>query len=145
MIASSGFGPGHKPSLISLIGAIGMALSTAAANPSLCSAQSSPGSFQPQNQPPQTTLQNQPLSAPTSSLPANILTPSTTTQLEPSTGATTSFDRGRAFGNAGRGLPGMPGGPPLKGPMGAQDPTADYMSPPVVGPLFCDPAVNIPC
>jgi hypothetical protein len=110
------------------------------------SAQSLPGSFQPQQgQQPVTTPQIQPFSAPTSGLPANILTPSTTNQLAPSTGASTSFERPRTFGSAGRGLPGMPGGPPLKSPMGAQDPTADYMRPPVVGPLFCDPALNIPC
>lgn len=100
---------------------------------------------QNQGQQPVTTPTIQPFSAPTSGLPANILTPSTTNQLAPSTGATTSFERQPSFGGAGRGLPGMPGGPPLKGPMGAQDPTADYMRPPVIGPLFCDPAVNIPC
>ena len=43
------------------------------------------------------------------------------------------------------GLPGMQGGSPVNRPMGAQDPSADYMRPPVVGPLFCDPALNIPC
>ncbi|HEU4686397.1 MAG TPA: hypothetical protein VFS39_17955 [Nitrospira sp.] len=73
-------------------------------------------------------------SAPTSGLPANILTPSTTNQLAPSTGAVTNF------GGAGRGLPGLQGGPPLNTPMGAQDPTADYMRPPAIGPLFCDAA-----
>lgn len=110
-----------------------------------CAAQTLPGSFQSQTQSPVTTPTIQPFSAPTSGLPANILTPSTTNQLAPSTGAVTSFERERAFGSAGRGLPGMAGGPPLKSPMGAQDPTADYMRPPLVGPLFCDPAVNIPC
>lgn len=131
-----------------LMGVLGLTLGMTAASPPLSSAQTSPGlpgSSPSQNQGPVTTPPNQPLSAPTSGLPANILTPSTTNQLAPSTGATTSFERAPAFGNAGRGLPGMPGGPPLKGPMGAQDPTADYMRPPVVGPLFCDPAVNISC
>lgn len=113
--------------------------------PSASWAQALPGSVQPQNQSPVTTPTIQPFSAPTSGLPANILTPSTTNQLAPSTGPSTSFERPKAFGSAGRGLPGMRGGPPLQSPMGAQDPTADYMRPPVVGPLFCDPAVNIPC
>ena len=45
----------------------------------------------------------------------------------------------------GRGLPGMPGGPPIKAPMGAQDPSTSYMRPPVIGPLFCDPSINIAC
>jgi hypothetical protein len=141
----------HKLTSVQAIGSIavlGLALSVTAACPTTSFAQTSPGlpgSSQSQTQGPITTPPNQPLSAPTSGLPANILTPSTTNQLAPSTGATASFERTPSFGNAGRGLPGMPGGPPLKGPMGAQDPTADYMRPPVVGPLFCDPAVNISC
>jgi len=114
-------------------------------SPPDASAQTLPGTQQSQGQQPITTPTIQPSSAPTSGLPANILTPATTNQLAPSTGAVTSFEQQRAFGSAGRGLPGMSGGPPLKAPMGAQDPTADYMRPPVVGPLFCDPAVNIPC
>jgi hypothetical protein len=51
----------------------------------------------------------------------------------------------RQFGSAGQGLPGMPGGPPIRGVAGAQDPSSAYMSPPVIGPLFCDPAVDLPC
>ncbi len=49
------------------------------------------------------------------------------------------------FRTAGRGLPGMPDGPPLNASMGAQDPSARYMRPPVIGPLFCDPALNLAC
>lgn len=52
---------------------------------------------------------------------------------------------GKRFGSAGQSLPGMPGGPPIQGAMGAQDPSGAYMRPPMIGPLFCDPAVNIPC
>jgi len=85
----------------------------------------------------------QPSSAPTSGLPANILTPSTTSQLAPSAGASPSIPP--PFTSAGRGLPGMQGGPPLNAPMGAQDPSRNYMQPPTVGPLFCDPALNIQC
>lgn len=109
-------------------------------------AQTLPGFNQAPNQPTSiTTPPIQTFSAPTSGLPANILTPSTTNQLAPNTGPSTSFGRPKAFGSAGQGLPGMRGGPPINGPLGAQDPTADYMRPPVVGPLFCDPAINIPC
>ena len=33
------------------------------------------------------------------------------------------FNAGPSFGSAGRGLPGMPGGPNLNAPMGARDPS----------------------
>ena len=113
--------------------------------PSVASAQTLPGSVQSQNPSAVTTPTIQPFSAPTSGLPANILTPSTTNQLAPSTGQSASFQQPKTFGSAGQGLPGMPGGSALNRPMGAQDPSADYMRPPIVGPLFCDPALNIPC
>lgn len=58
---------------------------------------------------------------------------------------TTSSSAGKRFGSAGQGLPGMPGGPSIKGSMGSQDPSSRYMRPPVIPPLLCDPAVNIPC
>ena len=45
----------------------------------------------------------------------------------------------------GQGLPGMTSGPTLTAPMGSQDPSARYMRPTVIPPLFCDPAINIPC
>lgn len=108
-------------------------------------AQTIPGSIQSQSQTqsPVTISPIQPSSAPTSGLPANILTPSTTSQLQPDSELRPR--RSNIFNNAGRGLPGMSGGPPVKSPMGAQDPTADYMTPRGVGPLFCDPAVNVPC
>jgi hypothetical protein len=95
----------------------------------------------PQAQSPVTISPIQPASAPTSGLPANVVTPSTTNQLEPGgrSGQPTPF------GGAGRGLPGMPGGPPVNSPLGARDPTLDYMRPPSIGPLFCDPALNLPC
>jgi len=60
-------------------------------------------------------------------------------------GSTTSSSAGKRFGSAGQGLPGMPGGPPIKGSIGSQDPSNRYMRPPVIPPLLCDPAVNIPC
>ena len=60
-------------------------------------------------------------------------------------GSTRSSDVGKRFGSAGQGLPGMPGGPPSKGSMGSQYPSSRYMRPPVIPPLLCDPAINIPC
>lgn len=63
----------------------------------------------------------------------------------PGVGSSVSSSTGKTFGSAGRGLPGMPGGPPIKGSMGSQDPSSRYMTPPVIPPLLCDPAVNIPC
>ena len=60
-------------------------------------------------------------------------------------GSSVSSSTGKTFGSAGRGLPGMPGGPPIKGLMGSQDPSSRFMIPPVIPPLLCDPAVNIPC
>ena len=107
-------------------------------------AQTLPSPTQPQSPqaPSQATISPiQPASAPTSGLPANVLTPATTTQLEPG-GAP---GRAPVFSGAGRGLPGMPGGPPLNSPLGARDPAAQYMRPPAVGPLICDPAVDVQC
>ena len=63
----------------------------------------------------------------------------------PRVGPSTSSGARKRFGSAGQGLPGMPGGPPIKGSMGSQDPSSRYMRPPVIPPLLCDPAVNIPC
>jgi len=109
----------------------------------LCGAQtiSVPGT--PSNQPPQNPQAGQ-AQSPQQILgvPANVLTPQTTSGLSntsplPSPGLT--------LGSAGRGLPGMPGGPPINAPMGARDPSATYMRPSVVGPLFCDPSINITC
>jgi hypothetical protein len=60
-------------------------------------------------------------------------------------GSSASSSLGKRFGSAGRGLPGMPGGPPMKGSMGSQDPSGRYMTPPTIPPLLCDPAINIPC
>lgn len=63
----------------------------------------------------------------------------------PGVGSSASSSLGKRFGSAGQGLPGMPDGPPIRGAMGSQDPSGKYMRPPVIPPLFCDPAVNIPC
>jgi hypothetical protein len=73
-------------------------------------------------------------------LPANVLTPATTSQESAS-----AAGRIPVFSGAGRGLPGMPGGPAINTPLGARDPAAQYMTPPTVGPLLCDPAVDVQC
>ena len=108
-------------------------------------AQTLPSTVQPPQNPVSSTpvliSPIQPSSAPTRTLPANVLTPATTNQLVPSTAP----GRTPVFLGAGRGLPGMPGGPPLNSPSGARDPAAQYMSPPTVGPVICDPAVDIAC
>lgn len=45
----------------------------------------------------------------------------------------------------GRGLPGLPGGPPINAPMGAQDSSAGYMRPRVLGTLACDLVLDPEC
>jgi hypothetical protein len=105
-------------------------------------AQTVPGTLQPQAQLPGSISPIQPSSAPTSGLPANVLTPSSTSQLAPNPGIRAAP---APFTSAGRGLPGMQGGPPVNGPVGAQDPSSSFMRPPTIGPLFCDPALNIQC
>ena len=47
--------------------------------------------------------------------------------------------------SAGQGLPGMPGGPPLKGSLGYQDPSSSYMRPSTIGSLVCDPLLDGAC
>ena len=104
---------------------------------SLVSAQTGPtglpAPIQPQISPVQTP------SPPPSGLPANVQTPSTTTQLTAVPGPQTRA----IFNSAGNGLPGMPGGPPVNTISGARDPSPSYMTPPIVGPLLCDPAIDI--
>ena len=56
-----------------------------------------------------------------------------------------SSNRPGSLRSAGRGLPGMAGGLPIKGPMGAQDPASRYMQPRTIGPLFCDPLLEGLC
>ena len=56
-----------------------------------------------------------------------------------------SSSRPGSLRSAGRGLPGMPGGPPIKGSIGYQDPASRYMRPPTLGPLLCDPMVDGLC
>lgn len=103
-----------------------------------CAAQVPPPS--PQNQPPQN-----PQPGIQEVVPTGGATTTSTPPSSPLPATSQSSALGKSFGSAGRGLPGMPGGPPLTGRMGAQDPSSSYMRPSTIGPLFCDPAVNIPC
>ena len=96
-------------------------------------------------------LQNQPVPASPSPPPdttgaAGSLSPAGA-PLTPALGAGSnqSSSRGKSFGSAGQGLPGMPGGPAINGTLGAQDPSGRYMRPPVIPPLLCDPGVDLPC
>jgi hypothetical protein len=97
-----------------------------------------------QNLSPQNLQGGQQVPSPGFSVPANVTTSQTTLGLNPAVGAPPSTTTSPRV-TVGQGLPGMPGGPPLGRAGGAADPTTDYMTPPVVGPLFCDPAMNIPC
>lgn len=63
----------------------------------------------------------------------------------PGVGTIPSSSLGKSFGSAGRGLPGMPGGPPVSGTPGGQDPSSTWMRPSQIPPLLCDPAIDIPC
>lgn len=71
--------------------------------------------------------------------------PGTQPTAAPTVGTAGSSSDRKSFGTVGKGLPGLPGGPALTSPNGAQDPSSKYMRPPVIGPLFCDPALDIPC
>jgi hypothetical protein len=98
-------------------------------------------------------VQNQAVQPPQGTLPAATPSAGVSGQVNvgptsvptPGVGSTTSSSFGKRFGSVGQGLPGMPGGPPINGSMGSQDPSSRYMRPPVIPPLLCDPAVNIPC
>lgn len=109
-----------------------------------CGAQAPPQTPTPpavQNQAGQTPPAAVPLATPS----AGVSTVGPTSVPSPGVGSSTSSSVGKRFGSAGQGLPGMPGGPPIKGSMGSQDPSGRYMIPPTIPPLLCDPAINIPC
>jgi len=81
------------------------------------------------------------LSSPTSGISAKVITPATTNRLAPHSKSRS----GTGLNGVARGLPGMPGGPPLASPLGARDPAAQFMRPSTIGPLFCDPAIDMSC
>jgi hypothetical protein len=66
--------------------------------------------------------------------------------LVPPPGLVPEMTSGRAWSSAGRGLPGMPGGPPLTDrAMGAEDPAIRFMLPTRLGPLTCDLMIDPEC
>ncbi|UVT21423.1 MAG: hypothetical protein H8K03_05795 [Nitrospira sp.] len=85
-------------------------------------------SVQPQT--PAVISQLQPLVAPTSGVSAKLITPSTNNRSATSElRSSSNVVRGRSGGVAS----------------GMRDPTTPFMRPPTVGPLFCDPVIDIPC
>ena len=74
-----------------------------------------------------------------------VTTGQTTSTVTPATNQISPSTTTTSFSSVGRGMPGMPGGPRMGSPGGALDPSSNYMTPPIVGPLFCDPALNLPC
>jgi hypothetical protein len=80
-------------------------------------------------------------------VPAGTATPQTIPALTAIQGIASiaSSSRPGSLRSAGRGLPGMTGGPPIKGPLGYQDPAPRYMQPLMLGPLLCDPLVDGSC
>lgn len=65
--------------------------------------------------------------------------------LVPPPGLLPEATSGRAWSSVGRGLPGMPGGPPLTDRMGAEDPAVRFMRPAVIGALACDLNLDPEC
>lgn len=106
---------------------------------------SAPSNAGSQSLAPQNTQGGSQIQSPGFSVPANVTTSQTTVGLNSVTNGSSTPLSGSTFVSAGRGLPGMPGGPPLGAAGGAFDRSSDYMTPSVVGPLFCDPAINITC
>ncbi len=91
-----------------------------------------------------------PTPVPSATTPApDATTPASLSIASPVTAGAVSTDQssslGKSFGSAGQGLPGMPGGAPINSALGAQDPSGKYMRPPVIPPILCDPAIDIPC
>ena len=108
----------------------------------------SPGLAQTPPAVPTIQYQPAPLSqsvAPDSSSAGSSLSSGPTVPPTLGVGSIPSSSLGKSFGTAGRGLPGMPGGPPMNRALGAQDPAGKYMRPSVIPPLLCDPAVDFPC
>lgn len=78
-------------------------------------------------------------------VPSTGTTPGSTPGVALTPGINQTPSSGSLSPSVGRGLPGMPGGPPLTAPLGAVDPAARYMSPLVIGPLACDLLLDPAC
>jgi hypothetical protein len=116
------------------------------------SAQTAPAQTAPPQTPSTAPVQNQPPPLAPASATTNVNAvrgpaAATTTVTTPvtSVGNESSSSLGKSFGSAGNGLPGMPGGSPVNTTPGARDPSAQYMRPPVLPPVLCDPAIDLPC
>lgn len=107
---------------------------------SLALAQTSPSPANPQN-PSSLSLQNG-LDPSGRIVPA---TPLFSPSVVQGIGTIPSSTKPGSLGSAGRGLPGMPGGPPIKGALGSQDPASAYMRPQTIGALVCDPMFDGVC
>jgi hypothetical protein len=103
-------------------------------------AQVSPSPANPQN-PSSLSLQNG-LDPSGGIVPA---TPLSSPSVVQGIGTIPSSTKPGSLGSAGRGLPGMPGGPPIKGALGSQDPASAYMRPQTIGALVCDPMFDGVC
>jgi hypothetical protein len=103
-------------------------------------AQTSPSPANPQN-PSSLSLQNG-LDPSGGIVPA---TPLSSPSVVQGIGTIPSSTKPGTLGSAGRGLPGMPGGPPIKGALGSQDPSSAYMRPQTIGALVCDPMIDGVC
>ena len=105
-------------------------------------AQSSPSPANPQNPSSSSLLNSLDPSGGTGVVSSTLSPQPTTVQ---GIGAIPSSTKSGTLGSAGRGLPGMPGGPPIKGALGSQDPSSAYMRPPTIGALVCDPLIDGVC
>ncbi len=106
-----------------------------------CQAQTGTTPANPQS-PSSQSLQASVDSSAATTAPVTATAPQTVT---PGINTISSSSRPGSLRSAGQGLPGMPGGPPVKGPLGSQDPSPTYMRPQTIGPLFCDPLVDGVC
>ena len=113
--------------------------------------QTTPAQSAPAQTPSTALIQNQPPALAPASATTNVNAVSGPAAANPVTtpvtgvGNETSSSLGKSFGSAGNGLPGMPGGSPVNTVPGARDPSAQYMRPPVIPPVLCDPAIDLPC
>jgi len=105
-------------------------------------AQISPSPANPQN-PSSLSLQNG--LDPSGGIGIIPATPLSSPSVVQGIGTIPSSTKPGSLGSAGRGLPGMPGGPPIKGALGSQDPSPTYMRPSTIGALVCDPMIDGVC
>jgi hypothetical protein len=106
-------------------------------------AQTSPTPANPQN--PSTQSLQAGVEASSSAVATTTLGSSPSVAVTQGVASIPSSSRPGSLRSAGQGLPGMSGGPPIKGSLGYQDPASSYMRPRTIGPLLCDPLVDGVC